>query len=380
MSKLINFLYQVVCYRLVCLVTKQGSRTFFFNSFDGRLFSGNIAVMFDGLVKKFPNGHFIVWLLDDVQQKELLKKYPEVKISFVKQRTIGFLRGLAKAKYWLMDVNFPERLTPQKNGKFIQLWHGTPLKHIAADLPEDNEYRAKTLKESKNWDYFISNAISDNWIYRQAFNLDDSHIIPSGLPRNDFLVAERENTVLKMQLQEGLKLPQNRLNILYAPTFRDDESQFKLAIDLEQFEKVLGDKFNLILRLHPHVAKTFKLSNDYSHVIDASSYPDIQELFLVADMLITDYSSVFFDYSLLNRPILFYAYDFDKFKDNLRGFYYDYQRFVPGPIVYKRADLLAAIPAVLKQNGQVIEQFARDHNANYQDNAVTRIIKQIGWE
>lgn len=375
-----NYIYQVVCYQLICLVTKQDSNTFFLNSFDGRLFSGNIAAMFEGLIQKFPDGHFIIWLIDDNQKEKLLKRYPKIKISFVKQRTIGFLRGLARSKYWLMDVNFPEKLVPKNNGKFIQVWHGTPLKHIAADLPQDNVYRAKTLKESKNWDYFISNALSDNWIYKKAFNLDDSHIISSGLPRNDCLVNQRDNNELKLKLQKELGLSQNRLNILYAPTFRDDENQFKLAIDLGEFEEKMGDQFNLILRLHPHVAKEFKLDNEYPHVIDASDYSDIQQLFLVADVLITDYSSVFFDYSLLNRPIIFYAYDFNKYKDDLRGFYYDYQKFVPGPIVYNQADLFSIIPTILKQNTQIIEKFAQEHNANYQDSAVDRIIKQIGWK
>jgi CDP-glycerol glycerophosphotransferase len=138
--------------------------------------------------------------------------------------------------------------------------------------------------------------------------------------------------------------------VLYAPTFRDDQAQgtnrftFRLPFDLHRVTAALGADTVLLLRMHIVVSSAIDIPEDLAgRVLDVSSYPEIQELYLASDALITDYSSVFFDYAALRRPILFYAYDLANYRDNLRGFYLDYSSEMPGPILTSEDELLAAL-------------------------------------
>jgi len=138
--------------------------------------------------------------------------------------------------------------------------------------------------------------------------------------------------------------------ILYAPTFRDDQTArpgqftFQLPLDLQRFCDTFGENTVLLLRMHVHVRSRIVIPEHLRHLVfNVSSYPEIQDLYLASDVLITDYSSVFFDYAALRRPILFYAYDLDHYRDVLRGFYLDYERDLPGAIVTSEAELLAAL-------------------------------------
>src|SRR5690606_27664036 len=137
--------------------------------------------------------------------------------------------------------------------------------------------------------------------------------------------------------------------MLYAPTWRDNEFyekgkyRFEFQFDLEKWKTEFGDEWILLSRMHYRVAESFDFSAHAGTVFDVSSYPDIRELYLAADLLITDYSSVFFDFAILNRPIVFYMYDLELYRDQLRGFYLDIEREAPGPIVETEEQLFQAL-------------------------------------
>ena len=125
---------------------------------------------------------------------------------------------------------------------------------------------------------------------------------------------------------------------MYAPTWRDDEFVskgkylFELKIDLDNLYKKLGDDYVILLRMHYLISNALDLSGYENFAIDVSNYNDVSELFLISDCLITDYSSVMFDYGILKRPQFFFAYDIDKYDKGLRGFYMNYMKDLPGPI------------------------------------------------
>src|SRR5699024_6768720 len=127
--------------------------------------------------------------------------------------------------------------------------------------------------------------------------------------------------------------------ILYAPTWRDDDFysrgnyKFELKLDLEKMQRRLGEEYVVVLRMHYLISSQLDISNFTEFAYDFSDYEDVAELYLVSDILITDYSSVFFDYANLKRPILFFAYDLEKYRDQLRGFYIDIEKELPGPLV-----------------------------------------------
>src|SRR5699024_6504922 len=134
-------------------------------------------------------------------------------------------------------------------------------------------------------------------------------------------------------------LPKDKKVILYAPTWRDDEYhsrgryKFDIPLDMDYMKESLGEVYIILFRMHYLIAENLDLSSYNIVAFDASLNEDIRELYLIADMLITDYSSVFFDYAILQRPMLFYVYDIDTYRDQLRGFYIDFEKEAPGPLV-----------------------------------------------
>ena len=138
-------------------------------------------------------------------------------------------------------------------------------------------------------------------------------------------------------IKRKLNIPEGKKIILYAPTWRDDEYygrgeyKFSLKLNLGLLKKELGDDHIVLLRTHYFIADHLDTTGVEDFAINVSKYDDITELYLISDILITDYSSVFFDYANLRRPILFYTYDLDKYRDMLRGFYLDIEKDVPGP-------------------------------------------------
>jgi CDP-glycerol glycerophosphotransferase len=136
--------------------------------------------------------------------------------------------------------------------------------------------------------------------------------------------------------------------VLYAPTWREDRvrhqggHQLNLQLDLEQARKALGEDHVLLVRPHAHVVEPVEGTGD-GFVWDVGSYPDIQDLYLISDVLITDYSSVMFDYAITGRPIIFFTYDLEHYRDQLRGFYFDFEGTAPGPLVGTSEELIAAL-------------------------------------
>lgn len=147
---------------------------------------------------------------------------------------------------------------------------------------------------------------------------------------------------LRKDLRKKLGIPEDKKTILYAPTWRDDEHygkgeyKFTLALDLKLMMEKLSDEYVVLLRTHHYIADNIDTTGLEGFVYNLSKYDDISEIYLISDICITDYSSVFFDFANLKRPVLFYTYDIEKYKNQLRGFYIDMNTEVPGPpIIYK---------------------------------------------
>jgi CDP-ribitol ribitolphosphotransferase len=176
--------------------------------------------------------------------------------------------------------------------------------------------------------------------------MPESKIKALGLPRMDYYFEDHDLNKLKGDFCRKYDVPHDKKIILYAPTFRDEERYNNVFnyLDLEEFNRQLGDKYVLALRLHPKI-KNFH-SDDISskgNYIDVSGYESEQELMLISDIMITDYSSIMIEYSVLNRPTVFFTYDLDEYLANERGFYYDFKTTVPGPIVYTSDELIDVI-------------------------------------
>lgn len=278
--------------------------------------------------------------------------------------SIRWLYYMARAKYWIVNSRMPKWLPKRKETKYVQTWHGTPLKKLALDMdtigmPGNSleAYKKSFLKETKKWDYLIAPNQYSKDIFKSCFAFEKV-FIDSGYPRNDVLFHKNNRKDIN-GIKKKLGLPLDKKVILYAPTWRDDyyisrgKYRFKMPFDLDKMAEILGDEAVIIFRAHYLVAESLDGIAERPNFFNFSIKEDISDLYLVSDMMITDYSSVFFDYANLTRPILFFAYDYEHYRDHLRGFYFDIEKESPGPFVTKTEDFYSYLSDYIK-NGEFI--------------------------
>ncbi len=340
-----------------------------------RLYFPAMRRMF-GLVKRWPADSNLVLIESGIGKQyadsprylyeELLRTHPGLKkvwayagrlpvhdenTRVVKRLSPGYYFFLARAKYWINNQSFPHYITRRPDGVYVQTWHGTPLKRMLHDLPavhgRDVGYLDRATIAAQQWSVLVSPNHFTSEIMRSAFRYTGD-VLELGYPRNDVLRRpDHERIAARLRARFGIR-PDQRV-ILYAPTFRDDQVSggrftFELPFDLQKVHDRLGENTVLLLRMHVLVAKRLTIPVELRDVVrDVSGYPEIQELYLMSNVLITDYSSVFFDFAALDRPMLFFAYDLARYRDTLRGFYLDYERDLPGPIVETQDELLDAL-------------------------------------
>src|SRR5690606_28064040 len=196
----------------------------------------------------------------------------------------------------------------------------TPLKKMLYDLKEvhgrSDDYVERVGNAVKNWDYLISPSPYATKAFKSAFRFNKK-ILEVGYPRNDIFYKEERHQLAKT-VKNKLHIPKNKKVILYAPTFRDNQTlqknkfYFDINLDMHKMKEKLGEDYVLLLRMHVIVKNKIEIDETLqSFVYDVSNYPDIQELLLITDILITDYSSVMFDFANTEKPMLFYTYDLE---------------------------------------------------------------------
>jgi len=279
--------------------------------------------------------------------------------------SVSYYFHLARAKYWVNNQNFPHYIVRRPNGVYLQTWHGTPLKRMLHDLTtihgRDSGYADRVTKAAQQWSVLASPSPFATAVMRSAFHYAGP-VIEEGYPRNDVFFRP-EATAVAASVRRRLGIPAGKTVVLYAPTFRDDQGvgnrfRFTLPFDLAGFHEAMGDEVVLLLRMHVLVRRNLKIPEEFSStVLDVSNYPEIQELYLASDVLVTDYSSVFFDFANLRRPMVFFAYDLESYRDDLRGFYLDYETDLPGPVVTSEDALYDALLS--------LEQVQKEYSGRY---------------
>jgi CDP-glycerol glycerophosphotransferase len=271
--------------------------------------------------------------------------------TLVKRNSWAYLRALARAEFWIDNQGFPQWIAKRRGTTYIQTWHGTALKrmglntpHVRAMLAAD---RKKLVKAVGRFDYFLVRSEYDIRTLVEAFELR-AEPLRVGYPRNDALLAA-DRDARTAQLREQLGIPANRRVLLYAPTFRNTAGAFAPGFDLAEFARRFGDQVLLLVRAH--YLNTVQVPQEAGDAIrDVSTYPDVTELMLASDGLLTDYSSVMFDYALLDRPLLFFAPDAAAYAHD-RGTYFDLAQRAPGPFAATQDELFTAIAAFAARHG-----------------------------
>ena len=309
------------------------------------------------------------------------------KVVVVKYGGKTWRKYLARSKYWFFNFKVEDFLKPKKDQVFLQTWHGTPLKRLGYDLEHfDNVLNTEAgMKkrygiEVQKFDYFISPSPFATEKFRSAWRMDDfgKHdiILEEGYPRNDILSNYTQEYLDEIKVKrfgyyylQYEKLIKKKTIVLYAPTYRSNQHEtgvgyvYKEEIDFDRMQSELGDDFIILFRAHYFVANRFNFSKYPGFVYNVSKVEDINELYLISDILITDYSSTMFDYAILKRPMIFYMYDLEHYRDESNGFYFDPEEELPGPIVKTEYELFEALKKAA--SGFVYDEKYRKFNEKF---------------
>lgn len=288
----------------------------------------------------------------------------------VKRLSPQYYYYLLRAKYWVNNQNFPTYIEKRKETIYLQTWHGTPLKKMLFDIDNiqgrSDDYLERVGSAIQNWDYLLSPSQYATSAFRSAFHFNKD-ILETGYPRND-IFYQGDNLELLQQIKNRLQLPKDKKIILYAPTFRDNQTTsnnnflFDIQLDLDDMKQKLGEEYIILLRMHVVIKNKLNIDEELDDfVYDVSDYPDMQELLLLSDMLITDYSSAMFDFANTLKPMLFFTYDLEEYRDNTRGFYMNFEKEAPGPLLFNSNEVIESI----KNIDDVQEEYQSKYQAFY---------------
>lgn len=371
-------------FRWLALILPKNKNLIVFESFLGKQYSCNPRAIYEFL-RDHHSGYKMVWSVD----KRCTEKFDKHGIPYVRRFSLEWLFTVTRAKYWVTNCRFPLWMTKSPKTIYVQTWHGTPLKKLGLDMEEvhmpgtnTNKYKRNFVRESGKWDVLISPNAYSTEIFKRAF-LFGKKMIEAGYPRNDFLI-HNNNTKKIAEIKKSCGLPMEKKVILYAPTWRDNQYygkgryKFDIQLDFAALKRELADEYIIIFRLHYLVAEHLDLSGYEGFMYDFSQHEDIRDLYLISDILVTDYSSVFFDFANLKRPMIFFVYDIEDYRDKLRGFYFDFEKEAPGPLVKTTDDLIHEIKSMKYQiDSNTLQAFYDKFCYLDKGNASERVVNEV---
>ncbi|AVQ37071.1 bifunctional glycosyltransferase/CDP-glycerol:glycerophosphate glycerophosphotransferase [Staphylococcus kloosii] len=344
--------------------------TIIYESFLGKNYSDSPKSIFKYLLDNSEKKWKHVWVLNNKDVVKDEEEFENNNVKIIKRFSWQYFYYVTVSKYFILNMRQPKWLYKKSEQVILSTWHGTPLKKLVFDMENvtsaNKHYKKDFYYQSRNWDYLIAANKYSEKIFESAFMYPKENILTYGYPRNDILT--NHSSLYKKQIKEKLELPQSKKVILYAPTWRDDEFhsvgkyKFKLQLDLDRLKEELGNEYVIALRMHYFISDNIDLTDYKGFAYDFSKYNDINDLYIVSDLLITDYSSVFFDYSILRKPILFYTYDLEKYQNMLRGFYIDVNKDLPGPLLLSNDEVLDSIKNIDRVNKEYKEKYEEFHS------------------
>ena len=355
----------------------------FVESFFGKSYSDSPKYLYEYLYDKYGDQYRFIWCLN--RRTREVKGRP----SICRRHSLRYVYYTARAKYFICNTRQPAWFKKRKETVFVETWHGTPLKKLAFDLEDihavSQDHKKLFYSQSKEWDYLVSANRFSTDVFERAFCFPREKIIETGYPRNDILYSEHAGRIAE-EVKRELGIPKGKRVILYAPTWRDNQFyekakyKFTLVLDLERMRREFGNDSVLLLRTHYYIADRLELSGLDDFVYNGSGYGDVSRLYLVSDICITDYSSVFFDFANLKRPLLFFAYDLGDYKEEIRGMYLDMEKELPGPVVQTNDELIDALRHLDEVTEQYRERYERfyDKFCHIDDgNAAERVVQAV---
>ncbi len=390
----VTYVYKYIFYSFVKLITKTDEQMILFSSYAGKAYACSPKAIYDYMSKQDEYKDYkFIWAFKNSNKYKFLEN--NVNTTVVEYNSKKHNKYLAQSKYWIFNFKIQEHIYPKKDQVFVQCWHGTPLKRLGYDLIHFdnvlntvNGMKKRYKIEANKISYFLSPSKTATEKFVSAWNLKEfgkeDIIVEEGYPRNDFLYNYTEEDVKAIKEKLGIQDYDKKI-ILYAPTYRGNQHEagvgyvYKEEVNFERLQKELKDRFIILFRPHYFIANVFDFEKYKGFVYNVAGVDDINDLYIISDMLITDYSSVFFDYANLKRPIIFHMYDLEHYRDESNGFYFDVNNELPGKITRTDDELIAEIDRL--DSGFVYDEKYKEFNErfNYLDDgcASRRVVERV---
>ncbi len=355
-----------LAFRVLGFFTATDPELVLFSSFMGSKFNDSPKAIYDYMCAHPQYSKYkCVWAFEKPED------YPQ--LNTVKIDTLGYFLTALRAKYWITNTNIERGLSFKKKCTvYLNTWHGVALKKIGNDCPGRKDYNFKTI------DYLCVSGDHDEAVFRSAFNADEESYLRCGMPRNDALWRATDQQ--RIALREKLGIAPDKKVILYAPTWRDSADggksyAIKPPINFALWKEKLAKEYVVLFRAHHITTKVLDVQFD-AFIRDVSECPDVNELMIAADMLITDYSAIAFDYSILCRPILCYAYDYDTYLAE-RGTYFEIDEKYPTRSCRTEEELLDRLCSLDYAQASLATKEFRDAFIQYGEYAVEQCVKKM---
>ncbi|NEA11263.1 CDP-glycerol:glycerophosphate glycerophosphotransferase, partial [Streptomyces sp. SID10692] len=301
-----------------------------------------------------------------------------------------YLWALARAEYWVDNQGFPQHLRKPRHTTYLQTWHGSAYKRMGFDETrvrlQNAPQRERLQQAVDRFDHFLVRSEHDVATLARAYRIPEERLLRTGYPRNDALIAERdrseaEGRLPRPPLAAALGLDDHRRTVLYAPTFRGGpgkQRRSRLLLDVREFAERFGDTHTLLVRSHYLESARLPVCPPGT-VVDVSRHHDTSELLAITDVLVTDYSSIMFDFALLDRPVVLFAPDLDAYAAE-RGSYFDLREKAPGPVTATQEELFGVLAELKKSDARWAGQrhaFVREFGPYDRGDAARRTVAAV---
>lgn len=363
--------------------------TILYESFWGRGLVDNPYAIFLELLDRPGFSDFKhIWVIDDLEENQpIINEYAGRRnVVFVEYRSKEYLEALATAKYLINNTTFQNFFIRKPEQVYINTWHGTPIKAMGYDMPDGNFGVANTMRNFLCSNYLLSANPHMTRMYLHSYKLREifmGEILQEGYPRNDLLTKTSREAIKRRLRAYGIELAKGRKIVLYAPTWRENSSGKAVVNPLELLEikerleaGLDGETYQILIKPHQLVYKQLKDLDEYKGVL-LPAMIDANELMSVVDILISDYSSIFLDYMVLERPILFYIPDLEDYKTS-RGLDFTPEQ-LPGPASSDLEDIIDAILDIenVQKRYRATYQAIRERMCPYEDGRSSQRVADI---
>lgn len=373
-NRLFLFLYRLFgnCLLAVMrLFVRVKDKRVLFMSFGGQKFDDSPRALFEAMKKDpFFADYELIWGFTH------LEKFSPEGAETVKVDTLGFYKAALSSRIWITNSSVQRGLKlKRKRTLELNTWHGTPLKKLGDDFTG----KTTAIKKKHDGTIYASQSEYDREIFTRLFHTEKENILLTDLPRNDALLSYTESD--KQTIREALSLPHDKKVILYAPTFREYERDklnacyIKPPIDTAKWKEKLGDEFVVLFRAHYEVINILGIQND-GFFFNVSDYPSLNDLMAVSDLLLSDYSSIYFDFSITEKPMFAFPYDYKTYLEK-RGLYLMLEEVFPCGVFENEDALLGELASFDQARYEAVSRAFRLRFAPHAGNASRKLLEAL---